>query len=104
MLQSTLFFGRATPDGAVTDAEWGRFTTEVVTPRFPDGFTAFDAAGQWRDPATGKIGKEDTKVLLIAAPNSAATLRSLDEISAEYRTRFHQRSVGLATAPVCAAF
>ena len=60
-----LFFGRS--QGAVevvSDEAWQDFLAEEITPRFPDGLTVLDAAGQWRD-ATGSLVRERTKLLLI---------------------------------------
>jgi hypothetical protein len=105
MLQRTVFLGKSIPNRQpLSRQEWDTFAAEVITPRFPDGFTAFEARGQWRNPASGIIISEDTTVLIVAADNSPATLRKLDEISAKYRNRFNQLSVGLITAPACGAF
>ena len=39
-VRSELYLGLARPDaGSVSDAEWRSFLDEVVSPRFPDGFT-----------------------------------------------------------------
>lgn len=58
-----LFFGRNMPGGqVVSDSAWINFLSEVVTPRFPDGLTVFQAAGQWRG-ADGKIEREASFVL-----------------------------------------
>ena len=35
---------------AVDASEWEAFLAERITPRFPAGFTVFDAYGQWRAP------------------------------------------------------
>lgn len=104
-LQATLFLGRAVAGREpVSRPEWEAFAAAVVTPRFPDGFTVLEGRGQWRDPATGAVAREDTVVLLVVASPGPETLRRLDEIAAEWRRQFRQRSVGIATAPVCAAF
>jgi hypothetical protein len=105
MLHSIMFFGKSIPDRQpLSRREWDGFAAEVITSRFPDGFTTFEARGPWRNPASGVITSQETIVLVVAADQSPATLRKLDEISAEYRNRFHQQSVGLITAPACAAF
>ena len=44
-----------------------RFAAQAVTPNFPDGFTVFDGQGQWRNPQTGHIARDPTKILLVAA-------------------------------------
>ena len=73
MVEDTLYFGLSTPHGKVTSAQWESFLANQVTPIFPDGLTAWDAKGQWKD-AKGAIGKEPTKVLLPVGP-LAATCR-----------------------------
>ena len=105
MVVAELFFGGTIPGRPpLSEAEWRQFAAEIVTPNFPDGFTAFDGEGQWRNPATGWIAREPTKVLLVAAkrsPDLAARLAAVIEI---YKTRFHQQSVGVVTRDACAAF
>jgi hypothetical protein len=67
MLEYELFFGRSIPGrSALTDREWAEFATHVVTPRLPDGFTAFDAEGQWMNPTTHRIIAERTKIIVAA--------------------------------------
>jgi hypothetical protein len=55
-----LLFGRT----RVSEASWTRFLATEVTTRFPDGFTVFDARGQWRAPGGQKISRERSKVLM----------------------------------------
>src|SRR6185295_1361436 len=62
-----LLFGRS----RVSEANWARFLAAEVTPRFPDGFTVFDARGQWRAPGSDRISRERSKVLTIALPPDA---------------------------------
>src|SRR4051812_38501479 len=58
MVRDTLYFGQNRPDGGrVSRAEWDRFLTDVITPRFPDGLTVMRAVGQWRG-ASGKVERE----------------------------------------------
>src|SRR5262249_27399903 len=48
-----LMFGRKIGDRiGVSEAAWARFLDREISPRFPDGLTVVDAAGQWRDQAT----------------------------------------------------
>ena len=45
-----MFFGRGSGEvERVSDTDWERFLAEVLTPRFPDGLTVMDGAGQWRE-------------------------------------------------------
>lgn len=100
MLIAELFFG----SGAVSDAAWGRFERREVSPRFPDGSTALDTQGEWRDPVSGRVARERSKLLIIAAPSSPDTLARVAALAAAYRTQFHQRSVGIVTSTACAVF
>jgi hypothetical protein len=105
MLVAELFFGRSIKGRApLTDAEWDAFAADTVTPNFPDGFTVFDGDGQWQNPQTGTIGRERTKILLVAAKRAPDLARRLTTVIDAYKTRFHQQSVGLVTRDSCAAF
>ena len=106
MLIAELFFGRDRGGRrAVSDAEWSDFLASVVTPRFPDGLTVFDGYGQWRNPASGLIGRSpDVKIVLIAAPRSPDLAARLAALIDAYKIRFHQQSVGIITRDSCAAF
>ena len=95
-----LLFGRS----RVSEANWARFLAAEVTPRFPDGFTVFDARGQWRDPAGQKISRERSKVVTIAMPPGADNDERLQKIIEAYKTRFRQQSVGLIVRPACVSF
>jgi hypothetical protein len=100
-----LFFGRDIPGRVpLTEAEWEAFAAEIVSPQFPEGFTSFDGAGQWRDPRSQAISRERTKIVLVAvepAPDLAARLAA---VSDAYRARYHQVSVGVITERGCGAF
>ena len=105
MLVAELFFGRTIRGRAdLTDQEWLGFASEVITPNFPQGFTVFDGEGQWRNPQTGVIGRERTKVLLVAAPRGPDLSQRLAAVIEAYKTRFHQHSVGVITRDSCASF
>ena len=105
MLVAELFFGRNLPGRApLSEAEWAAFAAEIVTPNFPQGFTVFDGDGQWQNPATQAIGRERTKILLVAAPRTSDLATRLGAVVAGYKTRFRQQSVGIITRDSCAAF
>ena len=99
-----LFFGRNIGDTeGVSDDDWRAFLADTVTPRFPDGLSVFDAAGQWRN-SQGEIVRERSKmVLILAVPDSEAG-QKLDEIAEEYKRRFSQESVLRVTDSACVAF
>ena len=105
MLVAEVFFGRDIAGRApLSEAEWRAFAAETITPNFPDGFTAFDAEGQWRNPATGTIARQPTKVLLVAAPRTPDLAPRLSSVIEAYKARFRQQSVGIITRDSCAAF
>jgi hypothetical protein len=104
-LIAELLFGRSLHGGGeVSDAQWQAFLAAEVTPRFPDGLTALDAAGQWRAPDAGRIVSERSKLLLIAADDTPQARLRLEQIRDAYRAQFAQDSVGLITQAACAAF
>ena len=105
MLVAELFFGRNIKGrGPLTDAEWNEFAAHTITPNFPDGFTVFDGEGQWRNPRTGHIARDPTKILLVAAERQPDLAQRLAAVIDVYKTRYHQQSVGLITRDSCAAF
>lgn len=105
MLVVQMFFGRDIPGRTpLSDAEWADFATQIISKQFPDGFTAYDGEGQWRDPATGTVVREPSKILIAAIAPSKDMASKLDTIMDAYRTRFSQVSVGLVTGEACAAF
>jgi hypothetical protein len=88
----------------VGDAAWARFVAREITPRFPDGLTVIDASGQWRNPSTGKVTHEPTRLVIIVTADDATAGSGVAAIIAAYKTRFHQESVGVVSSAVCAAF
>src|SRR5215218_2105394 len=86
--RTELYFGRSRPDGSmVSDEEWNKFLNDIVTPRFPDGFTVLDGLGQYKDRA-GKVIKEPSKVLIFLYLKRSAALmrRAIEEIRENYKT------------------
>ena len=103
-LRTTLYFGLARPKSAqsVTELEWQIFLRDEVTKRFPDGLTVWEAEGQWRS-ASGTIAHEQSKVLLLVHPDTAAARESVQELIGVYRKGFDQESVLWESARVCVA-
>jgi hypothetical protein len=89
---------------AVSETQWIQFIDNEITPRFPDGLTVYDAAGQWRDPVSKKIVRELSKVVLIVLPGNAEDLTRLNELAEIYKRRFKQQSVGMILRPACVSF
>lgn len=87
-----LSFGMNSPAGAVSDPEWQAFLADVVTPRFPDGLTVYDAHGQWRGDG-GAVDREAARVVEIVHADDAAGRRDIAAIAGEYKRRFRQEAV-----------
>lgn len=99
-----LFFGRNDHDReVVSDAAWRDFLATEITPRFPDGLTVMDAAGQWRDSAGALIRERSKMVLILAVPGPDGSER-IDAIIAAYKDRFDQESVLRVIGNACVAF
>jgi len=100
-----LFFGQSMKgQGLVSRRAWQRFVADTITPALPDGFTVYDAYGQYPDPATRVIGREPTEVVVVAADDSAEFRVRVAGIADAYRRRFAQRSVGILTNTGCGVF
>jgi len=99
-IRTTLYFGLARPKGAVTELEWQIFLRDEVTKRFPDGLTVWEAEGQWRTPS-GTLDHEQSKVLLLVHPDTAAARQSVQAVIDAYRKTFEQESVLWENARVC---
>ncbi|HUN39830.1 MAG TPA: DUF3574 domain-containing protein [Acetobacteraceae bacterium] len=100
-----LFFGRSISGGGeVSETAWDDFLARVITPNLPSGYTVFDATGAWLNPATNRMARERTKVLLAVVPDAPARTGAIARIRRAYQQRFHQFSVGIMEMPVCAAF
>lgn len=105
MLVTQLFFGLSVKGrGPVTRREWTAFVRQNVAPRFPAGFTVYEAEGQWLDPVSHAAVRENSKVMIIAAEDTAEVRTKIAEVSDLYRKAFHQQSVGVITRRECAAF
>jgi hypothetical protein len=105
LLVAELFFGRNIgPSLGVSDADWDQFTSDTLTPRFPDGFTSLDAHGQWLDATAQKPEREPSKLVVIATADTPGTYADLAFVTAEYKRRFQQQSVGVLLDHRCGAF
>jgi hypothetical protein len=99
-ITARLYFGRSPGDAAA----WQAFLAERVTPRFPSGFTVIEASGQWQQRSSGRIIRQSSTVIEIAAPRSPEVVWKLEEIRADYRQVFRQESVGLVVGENCFSF
>jgi hypothetical protein len=92
--RTELFFGTARPGGVVSEEEFRLFVDLEVTPRFPDGLTVIEGAGQFTG-ADGVLVKEDSFILVLLYPAETAneSHRKIERIRRLYRTQFQQESV-----------
>jgi hypothetical protein len=95
----TLYFGTARAEGAVSAVEWNEFLAQTVTPRFPDGLTAWPAAGQWQ--SAGGTTREASYVLSLVHADDPASESAIREIMRAYKTQYHQEAVLRSRAPTC---
>jgi len=88
----------------VSEAVWARFVAREMIPRFPDGLTITEAAGQWRDPADGTIVHEPAKGVEIVLPGNNDDEARLDAIVTAYKRAFRQHSVIVIVRGACVSF
>jgi hypothetical protein len=99
-----LYFGRFMPSGEEVSVDaWSGFLAEVITPCFPEGFTWWDANGQWQEE-DGIVVWESTFILEIVHLKSKADDDKLKAIIEVYKKRFQQGSVLHVTHPANAEF
>jgi hypothetical protein len=101
-MSELIYFGTATPDGAVTDEQWSGFLRDEVTPRFPQGLTTWTASGQWRSQ-DGSLTREDSHVLNLVHGGDAATEQAVRELSESYKQRFRQEAVLRVKSHACSS-
>jgi hypothetical protein len=100
------YFGRNVRDRPeVSEAEWRSFLADTVTPAFPDGLTALDGRGQWRD-REGRVLHEASKVLVVVLPgaDAAAARARMRPVEEAWKARFRQQSVLSVYRAACAGF
>ncbi|WP_456306258.1 DUF3574 domain-containing protein [Komagataeibacter nataicola] len=70
VLQVSLLFGLNRPDGGhVSQRDWTHFVRDIITPRFPAGFSVLRMTGQWRDEHSGRIVREPSRIIWVATPS-----------------------------------
>ena len=93
LISDRLYFGRSIPGGGVVgEADWDKFLSEVITPRFPAGLSVWRAQGQWRDK-NSMIQREESFILDLLHPDDATSEQSVREIMTDYKVRFRQEAV-----------
>ena len=98
-----LYFGTARPGGVVSAEEWSEFLATAVTPRFPQGLSAWPATGQWRS-ADGSLTRENSYVLNLLHPDDDAEERAVRAITDEYKARFRQEAVLRVRSVACVTY
>jgi hypothetical protein len=105
MLRAEMLFGRNIGGRpGVSESRWLQFVARELTPRFPDGLSVIDAAGQWRDSGNGKVVRERSKIVVIVVPDEPSARDKLHAAAEAYKQKFKQQSVAVLTRPICAAF
>jgi len=101
-LEVDLYFGRETAKGGeVSETDWAAFLAQEVTPRFPDGLSVLDVAGQSREPS-GRIARERTKLLVVVVFDAPAHQSKVQTIVDAYSRRYGQHGVFRTEHTVCA--
>ncbi len=104
MVMTELYFGFSKPSGGTVSArEWESFLQNEITPRFPDGLTLVDGAGQWRTQS-GVTVREQTKILRIVHPSTAEQHARIQALRERYMELFGQEMVLEVISPVHAVF
>jgi hypothetical protein len=103
--RTELYFGLSKADGSIiSDADFGRFVDQEVTPRFPDGLTLLSGLGQFKNSA-GVITREPSRILILFYPlGDKENNKKLEAIRSAYKTTFQQESVLRADEQSCIAF
>jgi hypothetical protein len=100
-----LFFGRNIGGRlGVSEAAWRQFLAAEVTPRFPDGLTVVDAAGQWRDRKRDTVVREPSKVVTVLLRDGTRDQAQIAAVVEAYKRRFRQQSVAVVIRPACVEF
>jgi Protein of unknown function (DUF3574) len=84
----------------VTPKEWEDFLRLSITPRFPKGFTYWQASGQWQNSAT-VITKEASYIVSLVHPDDIPSEKAVRAFVSEYKLRFKQEAVLRVKNPVC---
>jgi hypothetical protein len=101
----TLYFGESIAGKpALTPRQWAEFAARIITPAFPDGFTISDGQGQWRDPGSGAILRENSKILTVAVAPSPGLAAKIQAVTTAYDRLYDQQSVGITTTDSCGEF
>jgi non-canonical (house-cleaning) NTP pyrophosphatase len=90
--------------GSVSPARWREFLDQEVTARFPDGFTAFDAYGQWRDHGAAQPERLATKVIVVLHEDNTQNNANIEAIRLAYKRITGDLSVLRLSQPADVSF
>ncbi|TEA60487.1 DUF3574 domain-containing protein [Pseudomonas sp. CH235] len=91
-------------EGVVSPARWREFLDQEVTTRFPDGFSVFDAYGQWKDHDAKVPERLATKVIVILHESSAKRESDIEAIRLAYKRITGDLSVLRLSQPAAVSF
>ena len=91
-------------EGVVSPARWREFLDQEVTTRFPDGFSVFDAYGQWKDHDAKVPERLATKVIVILHESSAKRESDIEAIRLAYKRITGDLSVLRLSQPAAMSF
>ena len=101
-LELGLYFGLDIEGGGVvSEAQWAQFVADEVTPRFPDGLSVLNVAGQSRT-SMNQMLRERTKLMVVVVFDMPSHRAKADAIIAAYGKRFGQNNVFRTEHSVCA--
>jgi hypothetical protein len=101
-LELNLYFGRDIEGGGeVSESQWAEFVAAEVTPRFPDGLSVLNVAGQSRNSMNQTL-RERTKLLVVVVFDVPAHRAKVREVVEAYNKRFGQHGVFRTEHAVCA--
>lgn len=106
-LRTELYFSTGSLDrkeGNISPQRWREFLDKEVTPRFPDGFTALDAYGQWRDKGATQPERLSTKVIVILHENTAQHGKDIEAIRLAWKRITGDLSVLRLSQPADVSF
>lgn len=90
--------------GVVSPARWREFLDQEVTTRFPDGFSVFDAYGQWKDHDAKTPERLATKVIVILHEGSPKRESDIEAIRLAYKRITGDLSVLRLSQPAQVSF
>lgn len=101
-LEVNLYFGRDIEGGGeVSERQWAEFVAAEVTPRFPDGLSVLNVAGQSRNSRNQTL-RERTKLLVVVVFDAPGHRNKIEAVVDAYNKRFGQHGVFRTEHMVCA--